>query len=744
MAKSVEEAIIEVFKQAHTLPIESLPLSSSLLGRILAEDIISKENFPPFPASIMDGYAVVAPLEPDTYPLAKFSKLAGKDAVTLSSEPGSARGDLLEAGVTSSSSDTSTTPSEVVYITTGAPVPNGYNAVIQVEETERFTDSNGKDMVKIKKSVEIHENIRKVGSDMHEGELILRKLTTLNSSDLGLLATCGILNVNVYKKPVIGVMSTGNEVVDFAETSIREGQIRDSNRISLISSFITDGYEVKDLGILPDNYDKIKEEILLAGQSCDIIVTSGGVSMGAADFVKPIIREIGTIFFEKLDLKPGKPTTFGTFNVKNKDNIEKKIFFYGLPGNPVSCYVTKFLFINPLLKKLQGITSSQCLPTQIPIRYIGKNLKRDSGRVEYQRISIYRASSGKYKGELVGETTGFQRSSRLLSVREAHGLIRVLPGKEDVKEGEMFEALLLSTSATNLLSPPSSSISLFPLAALFDEGEKEREEKREKEREEERNKVGDGQDYITCTCCSNSSIKSFYSSLTDKKSAPAETTTSLATSLPSLPPTSTHSNPPPVTSSSPQIIKPINSDVFSTFSTEFLASKNISSPTDWRIIRTAILTISDRASQGVYQDLSGPEMEKQLSALASIENYPVVFHIVARQIVSDDPAEIKQVVENWTSPLREEAGLSRVDFILTSGGTGFGLRDTTPETIRALLHRESPGISQALLNEGLRFTPLALLSRPVSGTRYASFIATLPGRYASLIYLLFIIHFFFY
>jgi gephyrin len=366
---SVEDAILSVLQNVVPLSINSIPVTKSL-GLTLSEDIVASASFPAFPASIMDGYAVRAPLTPGIYEI--------QETIHAGAVPTQ----QLKKGL------------YVSYITTGAMLPTGANAVVKIEDTELYyqdkSNKNGKSIfVVIKVHVGIGTHIRQIGSDIMQNETVLSKSQVIGPCEIGLLATIGVTTVNCYRKPIIGVLSTGNELIDLSSRSPPTGsQIIDTNRPSLIASFLEDNQTVIDLGIIKDSKEEMKRVLLQAATRCDIVVTSGGVSMGAADFVKPLLNEIGVIHFGKLNMKPGKPTTFASFfhhngdesnidNINNEKNISnennnntdkiinnenndalhsiKKTYFFGLPGNPVSCLVTKSLFIDVAIKRLQGL-----------------------------------------------------------------------------------------------------------------------------------------------------------------------------------------------------------------------------------------------------------------------------------------------------------------------------------------------------------------------------------------------------
>lgn len=600
---SVEEAICCVLQTVQPLAPVIEPLSPDLIGKVLAQTLVASSPFPPFQASIMDGYAVVAPLEPGSYPVVR--KMHAGDAIDFE----------LKAG-------------QVCYITTGAPLPAGANAVIKIEDTSGLGNPDV-DPVEIRVSSTIGQNVRAIGSDIALGEEVVKEGTILSAAELGLLATAGCTSVHVYKRPVVGVMSTGSELVEPDSISITGSQIRDSNRISLISALREDGYSVVDLGIVGDDLGLVRSAVIHAMNTCEVIITSGGVSMGAKDFIKVVLQEMGTVIFNKLDMKPGKPTTFAT--LQPTDTEKPPVYFFGLPGNPVSCLVTKALFVDVALRQLAGVPS--VLHSETTVRFVGDQpLTLDPERPEYHRVTVTSE-----KGELVARSTGFQRSSRLMSMHSAHALMLLRRGPGLALPGGRFRVLLLRPLA--LKDSTFEEVLLHPRA-----GSVARDN-------------------------NNKSMKS-------------------------------------VDSPNP------------------LSLSNAS----FTVIKVGILTVSDRASQGVYSDDSGPEIARILRSwtTATDPSYPLQFEFRRYEIVPDDNDLLASTLLQWTS-LHEKAVFSRCDLILTTGGTGFGPRDNTPEVVLPLLHRPAPGIAQQLLATGLQHTPLAVLARPVAGTRNRSFIATLPG-----------------
>jgi gephyrin len=396
-------------------------------GHIVGQDLHSIDPFPAFPASIMDGYAVIGPIEAGVYEVI--------DRVHAGDLPR----DLVN-------------PLQVSYITTGAMLPAGSNAVVKIEDTELVESSGSHEKrIRVNVSAKIGENVRQIGSDIYEGEVVLKQGDRIGPAELGLLATIGLVKIPCYKKPVIGVMSTGSELIDASDTPIGS-QIRDSNRPTLLAAFREDGYQCIDLGIIQDQEHDLRDALLDAANRCDVVVTSGGVSMGAKDYVKPLLAELGTIHFGRLNMKPGKPTTFASL---------KSTLFFALPGNPVSCLVTKTLLIDPALKRIQGLDSMQCMHPQVTAKLMGSDIVMDAERPEYHRVVV---SYDHQQGCLVAVSTGNQRSSRLLSMKSANALLCIAQGNGKVKAGETVTALLLR----GLPPPTISSPSFHKLAASLD------------------------------------------------------------------------------------------------------------------------------------------------------------------------------------------------------------------------------------------------------------------------------------
>ncbi|OQR96929.1 gephyrin-like protein [Achlya hypogyna] len=440
MAKAIEM----VLSAATPLPSVALPLSEAL-GCVIAETIHSSEPLPPFRASVMDGYAVVASDGIGEYPV--LDRIAAGDA------PGS-----------------QVTPGHVAYVTTGCPVPDGADAVVKIEDTEGVCDANGDEVaIKIVHGVTAGNNIRPIGYDIAGGEAVVEAGEIVTPAIVGLLATVrvGVVTVRVHRKPVVGVLSTGTELVD-ASASIHGGKIRDSNRPMLLASMRAADVDVVDLGAQPwlpqelnlgagicgDNMDSLRARVTSVLATVDVLITSGGVSMGDHDLVKPLLQELGTVHFGRIHMKPGKPTTFAT--IPAATGPPKLVF--ALPGNPVSCLVTSCLLVAPALRRLRG--TAACAPMTFKAK-MAHALPLDPERPEYHRASVAWRED---QQQFVATSTGVQASSRLLSCRFANALLH-LPTGLRLDEGAWVDCTFLSdTEVTShqpvvppLVRPPQRS-----------------------------------------------------------------------------------------------------------------------------------------------------------------------------------------------------------------------------------------------------------------------------------------------
>ena len=405
----VEVALGIVLEKTTPLAPRLVALGKAL-GLILAEPAIAQEAMPPFAASMKDGYAVVAADGPGDYPLI--------GTVTAGRVP-----------------DFRVKPGTLAYITTGAPLPAGADAVVMVEETERLALDNGEDRVRVRQQVRSGADVRPIGSDMGVGQEVLPPGTHLGAAEIGLLATVGITNVRVYPRPKVAVLSTGDELVE-PDRLPGPGQIRDSNRAMLIAAIEAAGGEPLDLGIAGDTLAVIKARMDEGMAAADLLISSGGVSMGDLDLIKPLFEQAGMVHFGRLRMKPGKPCTFATAEVG-----EQRRLLFGLPGNPVSSLVTYYLLVAPAIRKLAGWPEPRLRRIQVQIE---QSLPLDSYRPEYHRATAsWDAALNDGQGGYRAISTGSQVSSRLLSMRTANVLLELPQAEGVMPAGSVVSALVI-------------------------------------------------------------------------------------------------------------------------------------------------------------------------------------------------------------------------------------------------------------------------------------------------------------
>lgn len=363
-------------------------------GRVLAEDVLAPADLPDLPKAAVDGYALRA------------ADGLGARRVLAELTAGPARHVTVEAGT-------------AVRIMTGAPVPTGADAVIMVEQTEE-TDG----VLRITRVLRAGESIHVVGQDLARGALVLARGSVLGPAEIGLLATIGRTRIHAYRRPIVGVLATGDEVFE-PDALPPEGGIRDSNRYALLAAVRAAGCVGLSLGIARDDHATQRAAILDGLAQADLLLTSGGVSMGTRDLIKPLLAELGTVHFGRVFFKPGKPTTFAT--------IGEKLAF-GLPGYPVSSLVSFEVFVRPTLRRMQGDNRPNRPLARVTLP---APLQASPDRPEYQR-AIVRIDGGR----LVAEITGAQGSSRMLSLRDANALVIVPPREGSYAAGDTLDALL--------------------------------------------------------------------------------------------------------------------------------------------------------------------------------------------------------------------------------------------------------------------------------------------------------------
>ncbi|XP_071705689.1 molybdopterin biosynthesis protein CNX1-like [Rutidosis leptorrhynchoides] len=592
MMISVEEALGIVLELSKRLPPITVSIEDAF-GKILADDITAPDPLPPYPASIKDGYAVIAADGPGEYPIITESR-AGNDGLGVIVTPGT-----------------------VAYVTTGGPIPDGADAVVQVEDTELVESVSSEPkrvriLVKTNKGVDI----RPVGCDISKDAIVLKAEELLGAAEIGLLATVGVLKVKVYPTPTIAVLSTGDELVDPTCKALNRGQIRDSNRAMIIAAAIQHKCKVIDLGIVRDDEDDIRRVLDKAlSADIDILLTSGGVSMGDRDFVKPFLQNRGKVYFDKITMRPGKPLTFAEITTQSSDKAVKKVLAFGLPGNPVSCLVCFNVFVIPSIRNLSGWKNPH-LPRVHA--YLKHSIKTDSARTEFHRAIIrWENNAGLGFPGFVAESTGQQRSSRLLSMKSANAFLQLPPSGNEIPSGTLVSAILIS----DIISGFASGNSLLP----------------------------SNLDNVTQSAISNK----------------------ITADIPS----------------------------YSTY-------------------KVAILTVSDTVASGAGPDRSGP---RAVSVVNSASEKLGGAMVAATAVVSDDIPNIKEILMRWSD-------IEKMDLILTLGGTGFTPRDVTPEATKGVIEKETPGLLHVMMQESLKVTQFAMLSRAAAGIRGSTLIINMPGN----------------
>lgn len=374
---------------------EQLPLSECA-NRVLAEDVFSPINVPNFDNSAMDGYAVrVADLAENL-----TLKVAGK------SFAGNPLNGKINAG-------------ECIRIMTGAMVPAELDAVVMQEETTLNADGT----VTFHNTPKLGSNIRRVGEDVKQGALVLKKGSLLNVASLPLLASLGIVSVPVFAKLKVAILSTGDELTTVGQP-LAEGKIYDTNRFAVRLMLEKLNCEILDYGILPDDPILFEKTFTEAQNAADVLITSGGVSVGEADFTKEVLEKLGEIGFWKIAMKPGKPFAFGKL---------EKAWFFGLPGNPVSALVTFYQLVQPALAKLSGLSTDNIAKlTQNFTACSAEKLKKALGRQDFQRGYFY----ANEQGELEVRPVGTQGSHIFSAFNESNCFIVLEAERGNVEVGE--------------------------------------------------------------------------------------------------------------------------------------------------------------------------------------------------------------------------------------------------------------------------------------------------------------------
>lgn len=392
---TVEQALHNMLNAVtEKMGAEQIHLTEAV-DRVLAKAIVSSVNVPSHENSAVDGYAL------------HHSDLPSADETT--------RLTIVGRVVAGHPYKGPFKLGECIQIMTGAQMPDAADTVIMQEHVEVHGST-----IRIGSRHKAGQNVRRAGEDIEAGQIVLAAGVKLTPAQIGLIASLGIAEVCVKTPLTVAVFSTGDEVLSIGDAP-REGCIYDSNRYSLLAALKKIGCRVLDMGIIVDDPDKLREAFELASHSADVIFTSGGVSVGEADYTKQVLSEVGAINFWKVAMKPGRPLAFGKIS---------NTTFFGLPGNPVAVMVTFYQFALPCLQKMMGISSPLISPS-ITAR-CNSPIRKLAGRTEFQRGILSQGSDGEWEVR----TTGQQGSGILRSMSEANAFIILEHPRESVQQGE--------------------------------------------------------------------------------------------------------------------------------------------------------------------------------------------------------------------------------------------------------------------------------------------------------------------
>jgi molybdopterin molybdotransferase len=398
---SVAKARLHIRNYLNPITESELVDLRSSLGCILATDILSPANVPNYDNSAMDGYAFNAD---DITP-----NVSTELTIIATVFAGKAFDGTLAAG-------------ECVRIMTGGAMPKGADTVIMQERVQceaniiRFTEAPKRTM-----------NVRYAGEDLKLGQVVLTSGHLMRAADLGLLASLGVAKIPVYRKLKVAFFSTGDELASVGK-SLETGQVYDSNRYTLHGMLTRMGVEVIDMGAIPDNPDLLQSTLLTASQLADVVISSGGVSVGEADYMKLLLTRHGQVVFWKIAMKPGRPLAYGKVG---------NAHYFGLPGNPVAVMVTFYQFVREAMLVLMG----QPQPTQLPVFNVEctENIKKMTGRTEFQRGALFADKDGIWKVK----PTGAQGSAILSSMSLANCFIVLDEATGNLSAGAIVQVQVL-------------------------------------------------------------------------------------------------------------------------------------------------------------------------------------------------------------------------------------------------------------------------------------------------------------
>ncbi len=406
---TVADALSLVLSGVQSLPAEEVPLGDAL-GRVLAEAIVARDSLPPFANSSMDGYAVRA---------ADVQTSSGDSPVSLKVSADIAAGTVTDVIVSEGTA---------ARIMTGAAMPQGADAVVPVEDTnEPWRDSERPlpETILISRAVQRGDYVRPIGEDIEAGQLVLAEGHILRPQEIGVLAALGVSRVPVHRRPRVGLLSTGDELIA-VDQPLEPGKIRDSNSYAQAAQIKTLGAEPVYLGVAGDRESDVRSKLALGlEQQVDLFVSSAGVSVGAYDVVKAVLEKEGNVGFWRVRMRPGKPLAFGDY---------QGVSYLGLPGNPVSAMVSFERFVRPAIRKLSGFRDL----ARPEVSVVFQQEITSDGRETYVRAVVTRTADG-YEAV----STGSQGSHVLTSLVKANALVILPEGVRRVEPGTTLRALMI-------------------------------------------------------------------------------------------------------------------------------------------------------------------------------------------------------------------------------------------------------------------------------------------------------------
>jgi molybdopterin molybdotransferase len=411
---TVADALNLVLNGVSMLPAEHVSLLDAL-GRVLAEPVVAFDSLPPFANSSMDGYALrAADVENASVEMPTELQVVADIAAGAVSDV------MLSYGM-------------AARIMTGAPMPEGADAVIPVEDTnEPWRDAERPlpDAILVKRSVKLGDYVRHIGEDIQAGQEVMIPGQVLRPQEIGVLAALGVSQVQVHRRPRVGVLSTGDELID-VDAPLSPGKIRNSNSYAQAAQVIALGADLVSLGVARDTEDHVRAKLQVGlDAGVDLLVSSAGVSVGAYDVVKAVLEQEGNVGFWRVRMRPGKPLAFGSYH---------GVPFLGLPGNPVSAMVSFERFVRPTIRKMAGFRSLDRPRVTVTVQ----DQLHSDGRETYVRAKVTRTAQG-YQAI----STGSQGSHVMTSLVKANGLMIIPEGVTIVYPGDRLQAMMIDWPET--------------------------------------------------------------------------------------------------------------------------------------------------------------------------------------------------------------------------------------------------------------------------------------------------------